>query len=165
MKTGTTLALVFLVVAVLLLTAFAVDLAAKINVLERQVIALVDLQEVQAETHQSLLAITENHSASINALNESTTGLLYVIEVYREDHVKSVAEIYQGHIIELRAFHMSPENYPYAFLPEMQATAHQDVLNLQRKVSELGTDFIRLQMRFMHCYLNDFDCALEGSDG
>ncbi len=111
-----------IIVTVLGSTAAIVGLSIRVGNLETRVASLeavqlemLALQELQATTHEGLLGAVENHSASINALNESTTGLLYIIEVHREDHVESIAEIYQGHIIELRAFHMNPENFPEAF--------------------------------------------------
>ncbi|KKL67892.1 hypothetical protein LCGC14_2130430 [marine sediment metagenome] len=61
------------------------------------------------------LLIPKGHKANTELAGRSRRGMqdaltmrghLYIIKVHREDHVESIAEIYQGHIIPLRAFHM-----------------------------------------------------------
>lgn len=112
---GISLALAAAVIAILLLTAFAVDLAAKINGLEAQVAALVDLQEVQATTHQSLLAITENQLTAIEANTSAIAGnsdvnfaLYGWVDTLSDKLAREMFDLYGQHIIPLHSYHMGP---------------------------------------------------------
>ena len=78
------------------------------------------VQEISHESQfESLMEIAEAVGKNTEAINslldaddahlEAVEGLLYIIEVYREDHVESVAEIYQGHIVRLSAYHMGDQ--------------------------------------------------------
>lgn len=87
-----------------------------LKTLAKENAALVELLDQMVETDEALMRASENHSTAIMAnsdsINEAVKGILYIIEVHREDHVESIAEIYQGHIIPLRAFHMENFNDP-----------------------------------------------------
>jgi hypothetical protein len=93
----------------IVLTIGMIVLGNKVSDLEAIVVELVELQEAQVTTDEAILTTIENHQTAIEGHNESLQDILWIIEVYREDHVESIAEIYQGHIIPLRAFHMEDQ--------------------------------------------------------
>lgn len=96
-----------LTVAVIAMSFRLASVGAQADAAFQEQIVLLDLM---VETDEALMRASENHSIAIMAntdsIFEATEGLLYIIKVHREDHVESIAEIYQGHIIPLRAFHM-----------------------------------------------------------
>ncbi len=101
---------VALIITVVGSTLGIVGLASRVRDLEAQMTALVELQEAQVHTDEIMAKAITTNADTIDALNRSTSGLLHIIEANRIEHVKSVAEIYQGHIVPLRAFHMEDVN-------------------------------------------------------